>query len=80
MPAAVVAATEIMPPLLIVIPLTVLASDVRATVQVILPVPPDEVKADEVVAVPYVVDGLEPADTVMAALTVTVVVDDVELV
>lgn len=80
MPATVVAATEITPPLLIVIPLTVLASDVRATVQVILPVPPEVVKADEVVAVPYVVDGLEPADTVMVALTVTVVVDDVELV
>ena len=69
-----------MPPLLIVIPLTVLESDANTIVQVVLPVPPNEVKADEVVVVPYVVDGLEPADTVMASLTVTVVVDEVELV
>jgi hypothetical protein len=41
-----------MPSLLIVIPLTVLESDAKTTVQVLVPVPPEFVKADEVVAVP----------------------------
>jgi hypothetical protein len=51
-PAAVVAATDMTPPLLIVIPVTVLASAVSATVQDLLPVPPEDVKAEDVVAVP----------------------------
>ena len=79
MPAAVVAATVITP-LLIVIPLTVLESDAKTTVQVLAPVPPDVVNADEVVEVPYIVDGSDPAETVMPAFTVTVVVEEVELV
>ena len=55
------------PPLLIVIPVTVLASAVSATVHDLLPVPPEDVKAEDVVAVPYVVDGLEPSATATAS-------------
>jgi hypothetical protein len=68
------------PPLLMVMPLTVLPPVVNVTVHVLVPVPPEELKAVDVVAVPYVVDGFDPPETVMPAFTVTVVVEEVELV
>jgi hypothetical protein len=68
------------PPLLIVMPVTVLPSEVNVTVHVLVPVPPEALKAVEVVAVPYVVDGFDPPATVMPAFMVTVVVEELELV
>lgn len=65
---------------LIVIPETAVPSDVLATDQEMVLVPPDEVKALLDAAEPYVVVMFVPADTVIAEFTVTFVAEEFEFV
>ena len=68
------------PLLLMVMPLTVLPPVVNVTVHVLVPVQQEELKAVDVDEVQYVDDGFDQPETVMPAFTVTVVVEEVELV